>query len=108
MKSLHVKLVMMGMLALGAVACGDPRADDVAALTGNADAGKPLFDSNCSTCHGADGTGGTFDESVVKAQSKDDAYIADYVINGDGQMPAFGDSFSDQQIADIIAYVRKL
>jgi mono/diheme cytochrome c family protein len=75
--------------------------------TGDAAAGKDVFASaGCGSCHtlsdaGATGTVGpdldtsTFDEAAVVTQ----------VTNGGGGMPPFSGSLSEQQIADVAAYV---
>ena len=66
--------------------------------------GEELFTPACSGCHGADGTGG-YGGTYILGQP--DAHIADYIWNGQGNMPAFPD-FTDQDVADIIAHIRYL
>ena len=57
---------------------------------GDAKAGKAKYDANCVGCHGATGKG---DGAAVKK-----API----------MPASGKKFSDQEVWDIVAYIRSL
>jgi cytochrome c oxidase cbb3-type subunit 3 len=79
--------------------------------------GKVLFEDTCARCHGKDGHG----DPVIKQQlpvpdmtdpawqkAHTDADIVRTVHQGSksGKMPPFGDTYSDQQLAAIIQYVR--
>lgn len=99
--------VTVTLLALGANALA----------AGDAQAGKAVFDSKCKMCHGADGKGNptlaksmqvTFPDMTSKTfQSKSDAVIKKQITDGGGKMkPVKG--LSDQQILDVIAFVRTL
>ena len=85
--------------------------------SGNAEAGKAVFDKSCKTCHGADGQGNPAIAKMMKVtmrgldskevQSKSDAEIRKDVVEGNGKMkPVKG--LSDNQLADVIAFVRGL
>jgi len=84
---------------------GETRAQTILALIGDASSGNATYDTNCSGCHSADGSGGvgtniqgwTFGEESVNA-----------ILDGKGSMPGFGSFFTDQEIADLIAYVETL
>ena len=71
-------------------------------------AGKEVFlgASGCGSCHTlADaGTSGTIGPNLDESQPTAELAV-DRVTNGQGVMPAFGDSLSEQQIADVAAYV---
>jgi mono/diheme cytochrome c family protein len=74
---------------------------------GDVAAGKSVFESaGCATCHtladaGASGTvGPDLDEAKPDA-----TLVVDRVTNGQGAMPSFKDQLSEQQIADVAAYV---
>lgn len=74
---------------------------------GDAAAGKAIFTANCAACHaladaGATGTvGPNLDETTPDA-----ALVFDRVTNGKPPgMPSFSGSLSEQQIADVTAYV---
>ena len=74
---------------------------------GDAAAGKAVFDSaGCASCHtladaGAEGNvGPNLDETKPDA-----ALVVDRVTNGAGAMPSFSDELSEEQIADVAAYV---
>ena len=71
-------------------------------------AGKKVFlgSSGCGTCHTlADaGTSGTVGPNLDDAKPSLELAV-DRVTNGQGVMPPFSSSLSDQQIADVAAYV---
>ena len=77
-------------------------------VEGDATAGKAVFtgSSGCFSCHtladaNASGTvGPNLDETKPS-----DALVVDRVTNGKGVMPAFKDQLTEQQIADVAAYV---
>jgi mono/diheme cytochrome c family protein len=71
-------------------------------------AGKQVFlgSSGCGTCHTlADaGTSGTIGPNLDDSQPSAEL-VVDRVTNGQGAMPSFSSSLSEQQIADVAAYV---
>jgi mono/diheme cytochrome c family protein len=105
-----------------------------ATLTGNVDQGRPMFGSYCALCHGPEGVLGIsnpdtddlsvpplnpIDPTLIDPDPKIFAVNVDLFIEhgsipeGEGPlllMPPFGDSnmLTQQQIADIIAYVISL
>jgi mono/diheme cytochrome c family protein len=73
---------------------------------GNAAAGKPLFASNCSTCHGAAGLGGNGGPNLKSIPSaKNLQVVIGQVTNGGGGMPAFKGTLTEKQIRDVSTYV---
>ena len=110
-------------LVVGAAACGGEEDETAtpetvqgtlpttetggAAGEGDAAKGKEIFASaGCGGCHtygpaGSSGTvGPNLDDANVTAEQ-----AAGQVKNGGGGMPAFGDRLSDQEIADVAAFV---
>lgn len=85
---------------------GTSEVDAILALTGDATAGATTFSNVCAGCHGADGASGYAANLVEVAPTLDDAVIVGTIINGDstGGMPA--QDLSDQEVADVLAYVR--
>jgi copper transport protein len=85
--------------------------------TSQAALGKPLYDANCSPCHGVTGHG---DGPAGKALPvkpfdltthvllHDEQYLDAVISNGRGYMPAWKDHLTQDQIFDIIAYTRLL
>jgi cytochrome c553 len=75
---------------------------------GDAAAGREVFlgSSGCGTCHTlADaGTSGTVGPNLDDAQPSFDL-VVDRVTNGQGAMPSFSSTLSEQQIQDVAAYV---
>jgi cytochrome c551 len=72
----------------------------------NAEMGKEVFAENCSTCHGATGHGGNGGPDLTtmpKAQEQGSA--EEQVTNGGGGMPAFKGTLSEEEIANVAAYV---
>jgi cbb3-type cytochrome c oxidase subunit III len=84
--------------------------------TGDAQRGLALFNRNCYGCHGMTGRGGIAPEigNPVFQQAATDAFIVRTIQYGrEGTaMPAFqrkeAPAFSDQDIADVLAYLRTL
>jgi mono/diheme cytochrome c family protein len=75
---------------------------------GDPEAGREVFlgSSGCGTCHTlADaGTSGTVGPNLDDTQPSFDLAV-DRVTNGFGAMPSFSSTLSEQQIADVAAYV---
>jgi mono/diheme cytochrome c family protein len=82
--------------------------DTGGAVEGDPAAGKEVFlgASACGGCHTlADaGTTGAVGPNLDDAQP-DAALVVERVTNGSGAMPSFSGSLSEQQIADVAAYV---
>jgi quinohemoprotein ethanol dehydrogenase len=69
-------------------------------------AGAEVFSENCSTCHGADGLGGNGGPDLTTMpKAKEQAGAEEQVTNGGGGMPAFGGTLSEEEIANVAAYV---
>jgi cytochrome c6 len=75
-------------------------------LKGDSAKGKPIFLSNCGTCHvlAAAKTTGTVGPNLDSLKPDYRAVTAQ-VTNGGAVMPSFKKSLSTQQIADVAAYV---
>jgi mono/diheme cytochrome c family protein len=110
-------IAVLGVATLAACGGGDDEAspDTDTSVTetnaggdveGDAVAGKQIFVSNCAGCHTlADaGTTGTIGPNLDDAQPSSEL-VTDRVTNGQGVMPSFAGALSDQQIADVAAYV---
>lgn len=82
----------------------------------NKSGGSAIFKSKCVICHGADGSGNTPLGKQLQAanlHSKDvqklsDAELHKIVHDGQANMPAFADQLSDQEITQVVKYVRQL
>lgn len=75
----------------------------------DAQRGSPLFASACAHCHGANGRGGQLGPSIVQRVTEDDdAKLRTFLRTGSperGMPPA---AIADQQLPDLIAYLRLL
>lgn len=93
-------LSSLGFIAFAADS--DPDAD--------AKAGAVLFrDKGCAYCHGAS-LEGTKKAPALQQIQNDKAWtsekMTDQILNGGQKMPPFSDSLSDQEIAQLVAYLR--
>ena len=70
--------------------------------------GEELYQMACSYCHGIDleGNIGPALGAGSGVSFEDEAFIEERIRNGIGEMPAFGGVFTDDQIDDIIGYLR--
>jgi cytochrome c oxidase cbb3-type subunit 3 len=95
---------------------GAPAMEKMPALTvaGDSSRGLALFLRNCAGCHGMDGRGGIAPEigNPIFQKAATDEFIVRTIRSGrqGTAMPAFqrpdAPAFSDQDIADVLAYVR--
>ncbi len=73
-------------------------------------AGALLFrQQDCAHCHGPEGIGGKKGPPLTDLRKNKDwppAKIAHQILNGGQKMPPFGDSLTDGQIAQLVAYLR--
>jgi mono/diheme cytochrome c family protein len=89
-------------------ACGpSDRALSIADLEGDATTGAPLYTTHCASCHGATARGGSGPNLLSELGEEDDADLIDVILEGDGDMPGFS-NLSDQEIADMMAYLKSL
>jgi mono/diheme cytochrome c family protein len=76
-------------------------------------AGNATFTAKCASCHGPDGAGtaagrslNVVDLRAPAVQGQSNAQLEQIVKNGINNMPAFGDTLSDQEIAAVVTHVR--
>jgi hypothetical protein len=83
------------------------RVDTVFDLTADETAGAMVFMQICGSaaCHGADGSAGPAPDLPDEVPEFDDVGLACLLLNGEGDMPSQA-TLSDQQLADVIAYVQ--
>ncbi len=70
-----------------------------------------MFANRCTGCHpgGGQGMGPALSGADFDKAFPTDDLLAEFIRTGKGAMPAWGaDRVSDQQLADIIAYIRSL
>lgn len=94
-------------LVLGA--CGaDPATSSIASLSADVTAGKTLYATNCASCHGSDAASGSANKNVANEVQSNASAAIGTILSGDGQMPSFASTLSDQEIADVVAYIKTL
>src|SRR5215469_10975138 len=87
-----------------------------AALAAAENPGKAVFASKCALCHGPDGKGNT---SIGKSLQIADLHSADVqkltdddlktvITNGKNKMPPFKGKLTDEQVLQVISYIREL
>jgi cytochrome c6 len=101
MKTLMSILIVFGFMIVARPAL----ADDVEAL----------YKSKCQVCHGADGKGspagqklGVKDFHSPEVQKQTDAELIEVTKQGKGKMPAYDKKLTDDQIKQLIKYIRSL
>jgi mono/diheme cytochrome c family protein len=92
---------LVALVVLAAAGCGG--SSDV--RTGDASHGKSLFAAKCTTCHGANGSGGTLGPRLQGA-SIDLTEAKQRIDEGASGMPAH--LVTGTQEDDVLAYVREL
>ncbi len=79
-----------------------------------ASAGKPLFEENCTACHGDDGTGDrdqgapNLTDAIWLFGSSEEDLTTTITYARNVEMPTWGDRLSDAQINAVAAYVHQL
>ncbi|MBS0999517.1 cytochrome c [Acetobacter persici] len=102
-----------GLLA-GALAPGAAHADSASAVAGKMQPlpdGEAIYRHICQSCHmpdgkGAVGAGAQFPALAGNPKLKSAQYPAYVVLNGFGGMPWFAGLLDDQQVANVVNYVR--
>jgi mono/diheme cytochrome c family protein len=84
---------------------------------GDADKGKMIFDDQCSVCHNSDseetkvgpGLKGLFKHEKLKnGKAVNEANVRAFISAGGNGMPAYGDLLSDEEKANVIAFLKSL
>ena len=89
--------------------------------SGNPIKGKQVYDSYCTDCHGKDGKGGGILAKVyhmkpadhtnpMEMNRMDNSELRDYISTGEDTtlMPGWKGELSDEQIDDVVSYIRLL
>lgn len=76
--------------------------------------GEALYKAKCASCHGADAKGETpvgkmyklRDFGSADVQKQSDAELTSIIEKGKNKMPGYGRSLKEEQIKDLVAYLR--
>jgi len=91
------------------IACASLEAEE------NSSPGEAMFKRKCVLCHGADGSGNTPLGKQLQAANLGSKEVQKLTVtemrkqvhDGRANMPAFGDQLSDEEITQVIQYVRQ-
>lgn len=106
-KTLTLALSCLALASAGCSTRGDARAQEAAA-----DPARELFQRNCAACHGEQGEGkqiGTLRAPSLRegrAASDTDERLLKQIHDGGNGMPPFKYSLTDEQIDDLLRFVR--
>lgn len=96
------------LVALALAGCSQPTGPELVI------SGEQLYNQYCARCHGVDGvpteaapTASSFADPAVAARLNDEA-MKGVIRAGRGQMPGFGDRFTEATLQVFVAYVRSL
>ena len=82
--------------------------DPVLALDGDADAGAQTWAAECGLCHGQNAEGTSRGSGLVGIfERRTDEEILDVVRFGVATMPAYEERLSDQDLADLLAWMQQ-
>ena len=101
---MRIKAILIAMVTLLAILATQARAGDM-------QKGREVYDMHCVICHGMNGY--AIDMTIPRFANGDRMFLMDQemlqsVRNGKNQMPAFRGLLSDQEIRDVITYLRTL
>ncbi|HVZ82668.1 MAG TPA: cytochrome c [Terracidiphilus sp.] len=104
-----MKKTTRSLLVLAAVVC-------LAGSMSFAESGEAIYKAKCQSCHGAQGTPNPGIAKVMGVKPFSDpevkkltaAEMAKATTDGKGKMPSFKGKLTDEQIKDVVAYLRTL
>jgi mono/diheme cytochrome c family protein len=111
-------MAVLGATLLLLAGCrSEEKAAPPAKLTAQQERGRQLFSANCQVCHEVKGSTtvqGPSLESLYKKPAlpsgapTNDERVRDAIVMGRPNMPGYQYMFTDEQVSDVIAYLRTL
>ena len=113
-------LIFAGALLLAMLAgCGDApeKTDAELGLNAQQASGRRVYQSYCAACHKAYSSSGMKGPGLKRLFGKpflpsglpaNDRFVRQSVVGGRGMMPPLGDSVTEQQLSDLLAYLHTL
>ncbi len=113
MQSLKVARALVGVAIVVFISAGCVNTSPIAAPSDDPELveGQQVYVSQCASCHGVQGEGGRgnqLSEGLVLSSFPSPLDQVELVINGSGQMPAYGKRLSEEQIAAVTRYTREV
>jgi mono/diheme cytochrome c family protein len=116
---IYLRLAAIAALTFFAAGCGHklPPSKPLDQLTDTERSGYIIYQNKCARCHYANSTHGLHGpglQGIYKLQympsgaPANDDRISATVLHGRNNMPAFGDTISDQELAQLLAYLHTL
>jgi mono/diheme cytochrome c family protein len=112
-------VVVAAVFALSVVGCGPSLGPSkaVGELTPQEARGRAVYQQYCASCHYANQSGDLHGPSLFGVYRKkylpsgapaNDERVTPVILHGRNMMPGYGNELSDQQLADLLAYLRTL
>ena len=111
------RLLILGIGLLAACGCKHSPSKPVRVLTPQEAAGKQVFVNQCSGCHYADsdkglagpGLEGLFRKPYLSSgMAANDTRVRAVILHGWAMMPPMGNTLTDEQLNDLLAYLHTL
>jgi mono/diheme cytochrome c family protein len=105
------------LFLLAGCAKAPPKTDAQLGLNGRQAQGRRVFQEHCASCHNAYSSAGSMGPSLQGLFRKrylpsglpaNDRFVVQTIVSGRGMMPPAGGALSDQQLADLMAYLHTL
>ena len=105
-----MRLSLLALLFLLAGCQINERADAIVELAPDLTNGEALYELECARCHASDARGNDLGPNLVAELYHGDKLLITYILDGtnNGEMPAFGDDFTDQDTADVMGWIHAL
>jgi len=112
--------IFAGALVLAMLAgCGDApeKTDAELGLNAQQASGRRVYQAYCAACHKAYSSSGLKGPGLKRLFGKpflpsglpaNDRFVRQSVVGGRGMMPPLGDSLTEQQLSDLLAYLHTL
>jgi mono/diheme cytochrome c family protein len=102
--------ILPGALAAAVSICGPAAAQSFYDGPYPQQGGEAIYKGICQGCHMPDGKGavgaGAYPALAGDKRLQSGAYPAMVIVRGQKAMPPFANNFSDQQVADVVNYIR--
>ena len=107
------QFAIMFLFAVSVFAITFPKASRA---NGGSHVGENIFRAKCAVCHGIDGGGETANGKKLRVpdlrsnrvQELSDEEILELVTNGKRDMPSFGKKYRQDQLQQVVTYIRGL